>query len=134
MVHATTATAATATATAQWTKPARRQTPRTKGRRADAHPRALTQSTSSGHERRTIATIYREARPHCRGFRRTTMDKHRKEGTKNEIKGKVNELVGDMTDDHSQEARGRAQQNLGEKQREYGEARDQARDINSTRH
>ena len=62
------------------------------------------------------------------------MDKHRKEGTKTEIKGKVNEFVGDLTDDHSQEARGRAQQNLGEKQREYGEARDQARDINQTRH
>jgi uncharacterized protein YjbJ (UPF0337 family) len=62
------------------------------------------------------------------------MDKHRKDGTKSELKGKVNEFVGDLTDDHSQEREGRAQQNLGEKQREYGEALDQARDVNATRH
>ena len=62
------------------------------------------------------------------------MDKHRKEGSKTELKGKVNEFVGDLTDDHSQEAKGRAQQDLGEKQREYGEALDRARDKNATRH
>lgn len=62
------------------------------------------------------------------------MDKHRKEGTKNTIKGKVNEVVGDLTNDRSQETKGRVQQNIGDKEREYGEARDQARDVNSTRH
>ena len=42
--------------------------------------------------------------------------------------------AGDLTDNPSKERKGRSQQNLGEKQREYGEALDQARDINATRH
>lgn len=60
------------------------------------------------------------------------MDHNRKEGTKQNLKGKVNEIVGDLTDDTSQERRGRAQQELGEKQREYGEARDRARDSGTS--
>lgn len=60
------------------------------------------------------------------------MDHNRKEGTKQNLKGKVNEIVGDLTDDKSQERRGRAQQELGEKQREYGEARDRARDSGTS--
>lgn len=62
------------------------------------------------------------------------MDRNRKEGTKTSLKGKVNEVVGDLTGDRSQEVRGRAQQELGEKQREYGEARDRARDVGADRH
>lgn len=57
------------------------------------------------------------------------MDHDRKEGSKTSLKGKVNEVVGDLTGDRSQERRGRAQQDLGEKEREYGEARDRARDA-----
>lgn len=56
------------------------------------------------------------------------MDSHRKEGSKQGLKGKVNEVVGDLTGAREQERRGRAQQDLGDKQREYGEARDRARD------
>lgn len=56
------------------------------------------------------------------------MDSHRKEGNKQGLKGKINEVVGDLTGDTAQERKGRAQQDLGEKQREYGEARDRARD------
>ncbi|GHE25881.1 CsbD family protein [Vulcaniibacterium thermophilum] len=56
------------------------------------------------------------------------MDPHRKEGTKENLKGKVNEIVGDLTGNPVRERQGRAQQELGEKEREYGEARDRARD------
>ena len=61
------------------------------------------------------------------------MDHNRKEGSKTSLKGKVNEVVGDLTGDRSQDQRGRAQQELGEKQREYGEARDRARDVGADR-
>ncbi|HZH44456.1 MAG TPA: CsbD family protein [Lysobacter sp.] len=56
------------------------------------------------------------------------MDRHRKEGSKESLKGKVNEIVGDITDNPVRERQGRAQQDLGEKEKEYGEARDRARD------
>lgn len=61
------------------------------------------------------------------------MDHHRKEGSKTSLQGKVNEVVGDLTGDRSQERRGRAQQELGDKEREYGEARDRARDVGADR-
>ena len=60
------------------------------------------------------------------------MDHHRKEGNKQSLKGKLNEVVGDLTDDASRERQGRAQQDLGRKEREYGEARDRARDSGAS--
>lgn len=57
------------------------------------------------------------------------MDKHRKDGAGQSLKGKVNEVVGSVTGNEAREREGRAQQDLGEKEREYGEARDRARDT-----
>jgi uncharacterized protein YjbJ (UPF0337 family) len=85
-----------------------------------------------GHETGADLKTEHDRNPAAHGG--TTMDKHRKEGSKREMKGIVNEVVGDLTDNPSKERKGRSQQNLGEKQREYGEALDQARDVNATRH
>lgn len=60
------------------------------------------------------------------------MDNNRKEGSKQGLKGKFNEVVGDLTGDERQERLGRAQQDLGDKQREFGEARDRARDVGAS--
>ncbi len=62
------------------------------------------------------------------------MDHHRKEGGKQDLKGKVNEVVGELTDNPVREQQGRAQQDLGKKEKEYGEARDRARDSGANLH
>lgn len=59
------------------------------------------------------------------------MDKNREKGAERELKGKLNEVVGDATDDHSQEMKGKLQKNVGEMQREWGEEQDESR---RTRH
>lgn len=59
------------------------------------------------------------------------MDKNREKGAKRELKGTVNEAVGKLTGDDSQELKGKVQKNVGEMQREFGEQRD---DNRQTRH
>lgn len=60
------------------------------------------------------------------------MDKNRQKGADQELKGTMNEVVGKVTDDDSQELKGKVQKNVGKIQREFGEARDDER--NQTRH
>lgn len=57
------------------------------------------------------------------------MDKNRKEGASREVKGRINEAVGDATDDRSQELKGKVQKNAGEAQREVGRSLDNDRDT-----
>ena len=64
------------------------------------------------------------------------MDKtHREKGATRELKGTVNEVVGDMTGDRSQEMKGKVQKHAGRAQRELGEELDRDRDATrNTRH
>ena len=57
------------------------------------------------------------------------MDSDRIEGGLKEGAGKVKEEWGDLTNDRSTEAEGQAEQVEGDLQNEWGEAKDNARDV-----
>lgn len=67
-------------------------------------------------------------------FRRITewrffMNKDQVKGTAEKVKGKVNEAVGNATDDPSQKAKGQLQQGAGEAQKQYGDLKEDVKDA-----
>ncbi|ABV95894.1 CsbD family protein (plasmid) [Dinoroseobacter shibae DFL 12 = DSM 16493] len=55
------------------------------------------------------------------------MDSDRIEGKWTELKGKLREQYGDLTDDEIEEARGNREQLEGKLQQKYGKTKDEAR-------
>jgi uncharacterized protein YjbJ (UPF0337 family) len=53
------------------------------------------------------------------------MNKDQVKGTAEKVKGKVNEAVGNATDDPAQKAKGQVQQGVGEAQKQYGGRREE---------
>jgi uncharacterized protein YjbJ (UPF0337 family) len=56
--------------------------------------------------------------------RRFAMNKDQVKGTAEKVKGKVNEAVGNVTDDPAQKAKGQVQQGVGEAQKQYGDLKE----------
>jgi uncharacterized protein YjbJ (UPF0337 family) len=52
------------------------------------------------------------------------MNKDQVKGTAEKVKGKVNEAVGNATDDPAQKAKGQVQQGVGEAQKQYGDLKE----------
>lgn len=59
----------------------------------------------------------------------TTMDKLRFEGTWNEVKGKLKEKYGELTDDDLTYTRGKEDQLIGRLQKRLGKSKDEVREI-----
>ena len=55
------------------------------------------------------------------------MNKDQVKGTAEKVKGKVNEAVGNATDDPAQKAKGQVQQGVGEAQMQYRRLNDDAK-------
>jgi uncharacterized protein YjbJ (UPF0337 family) len=58
------------------------------------------------------------------GIWRFAMNKDQMKGTAEKVKGKVNEAVGNATDDPAQKAKGQVQQGVGEAQKQYGDLKE----------
>ena len=56
------------------------------------------------------------------------MNKDKTQGTTEQVKGKVNEVVGHITGNKMQEVKGDLQQGLGKAQKVIGDAREEAKD------
>jgi len=56
------------------------------------------------------------------------MNKDQTQGTTEQVKGKVNEVVGHITGNKMQEVKGDLQQGLGKAQKVIGDAREEAKD------
>jgi uncharacterized protein YjbJ (UPF0337 family) len=52
------------------------------------------------------------------------MNKDQAKCTAEKVKGKVNEAVGNATDDPAQKAKGQVQQGVGEAQKQYGDLKE----------
>ncbi len=57
------------------------------------------------------------------------MDKLRFKGTWNQVKGKLKEKYGELTDDDLQYSEGKEDQLLGRLQKKLGKSRDEVRDL-----
>jgi uncharacterized protein YjbJ (UPF0337 family) len=56
------------------------------------------------------------------------MNKDQVKGTAEKVKGKVNEAVGNATDDAAQKAKGQLQQGAGEARKQYGDLKEDVKD------